>query len=256
MDFVVVVSNVAANVLRIIYREDIVVGKVFLCLTAIFGYFNILYFLRAFESTGPLVSMIMKIANDMKVLITIVMIVLVGFSQAFWVISSVDRDLPFGTIENSLLNSYVFMLGGFDPSAFEGSPLNRFAIALSCFYMLIVSILLLNLLIALMGDSYGAVREKGLAQWKLEQAQIVTEMQGSMSAEDRQCMDVVYFRTNRMEQVEEEQDRTAVLEATVQDLKYSQKKMMKLLLEQQERMHEQVELNGLLREFLASKAHE
>jgi len=191
MDFVVIVSNVAANVLRIAYREDILEGKVFLCLTAIFGYFNILYFLRAFESTGPLVSMIMKIANDMKVLITIVMIVLVGFSQAFWVISSVDRDLPFGTIENSLLNSYVFMLGGFDPSAFEGSPLNRFAIALSCLYMLIVWILLLNLLIALMGDSYGAVREKGLAQWKLEQAQIVTEMQGSMSAEDRECSDVV-----------------------------------------------------------------
>jgi len=59
-----------------------------------------------------------------------------------------------------------------------------------------------------------------------------------------------------MEQVEQEQDRTAVLEATVQDLKFSQKKMMKLLLEQQERMQEQVELNGLLREFLASKAHE
>jgi hypothetical protein len=57
--------------------------------------------------------------------------------------------------------------------------------------MMIVSILLLNLLIALMGDSYGSVKEKGLAQWKLEQAQIITEMQGSMSEEDRNCTSLV-----------------------------------------------------------------
>jgi hypothetical protein len=38
-----------------------------------------------------------------------------------------------------------------------------------------VSILLLNMLIVLMGDSYGSVKEKGLAQWKLEQAQIITK---------------------------------------------------------------------------------
>eukprot|EP01032_Pedospumella_encystans_P017121 gene17121-19520_t len=253
MDALVVISNVVANVLRLVYLEDTIPCKVFLCITSIVGYFNILYYLRAFESTGPLVSMIMKISNDMTNLIAVVLIVLVGFSQAFWIISSVDRSLPFGTIQDSLLNSYVFMLGGFDPSAFEGTPLNGFATALSCFYMLIVSILLLNLLIALMGDSYGSVKEKGLAQWKLEQAQIVTEMQGSMSAEDRECSDVVYFRSNRQEVVEPEQDRTAVLEATVQDLKYSQKRMMKLLLEQQERMQDQLQVNNLLKEFIASK---
>ena len=63
----------------------------------------------------------------------------------------------------------------------------------------------------------------------------------------------VYFRSNRQEVVEPEQDRTAVLEATVQDLKYSQKRMMKLLLEQQERMQDQLQVNNLLKEFIASK---
>ena len=41
--------------------------------------------------------------------------------------------------------------------------------------MVLVNLLLLNLLIALMGDSYGSVREKGIAQWKLEQCQLILE---------------------------------------------------------------------------------
>ena len=48
---------------------------------------------------------------------------------------------------------------------------------MSCLYMLIVSVLLLNLLIAFMGDSYATVKARGLAQWKLEQARIITEME-------------------------------------------------------------------------------
>jgi transient receptor potential cation channel subfamily V member 6 len=115
----------------------------------------------------------------------------VGFSQAFFVISSSDPSSPFGTFRSSLLNSFVFMLGNFDPSAFEGNVLHGFAVFLSCVYMLIVSILLLNLLIALMGDSYAEVKGKGMAQWKLEQANIITEMQGSMSEKDRECTSTV-----------------------------------------------------------------
>jgi WD40 repeat protein len=191
MDFVVVVTNVLANILRLSYDADTVATRILLCVCSIVGYFNILYFLRAFEETGPLVSMILKISQDMMYLIVVVLIVLVGFSQAFWILSEQHGDAPFGTIEASLLNSFVFMLGGYDPTAFHGIYLVRFAIALSAIYMLIVSILLLNLLIALMGDSYGAVKEKGLAQWKLEQAQIITEMQGSMPEQDRTCTSIV-----------------------------------------------------------------
>lgn len=68
-------------------------------------------------------------------------------------------------------------LGEFDPTSFNGLRLEWLAITLACFYMLIVAILLLNLLIAFMGDSYSTVKGRGLAQWKLEQARIITEMQ-------------------------------------------------------------------------------
>lgn len=164
-------------------------------------WFNILFYLRAFESTGPLVSMILRIAEDMTSLMFVVFLVLLGFSQAFWLLASENRDLdgdpstnPFSTIPNSLLNSFTFMLGGYDPFAFSNAPLESFALFLSCIYMLIVSILLLNLLIALMGDSYGDVREKGLAQWRLEQCQLIIESAATMSQNDRKRTDHIYFR--------------------------------------------------------------
>jgi transient receptor potential cation channel subfamily V member 6 len=148
-----------------------------------------------------LVSMVLRIAEDMKSLMIVVFLVLLGFSQAFWLLASETRDFdgdpstnPFATIQSSLLNSFSFMLGGYDPLAFESIPLESFALLLSCLYMLIVSILLLNLLIALMGDSYSQVREKGLAQWRLEQCQLIIENAATMKESDRARRDDIYFR--------------------------------------------------------------
>jgi hypothetical protein len=191
LDLCVIITNALANILRVLYLRDTIASEILLCLSSIVGYFNILYFLRAFEATGPLVSMILRISHDMRYLLFVVVIVSVGFAQAFWMICRTDRTLPFSTFEGAMLYSFVFLLGGYDPTAFEGVPLYRLGIALSAIYMIIVSVLLLNLLIALMGDSYGSVKEKGLAQWKLEQAQIITEMQGSMKDDKRACTAVV-----------------------------------------------------------------
>lgn len=96
----------------------------------------------------------------MQALMFVVFLVILGFSQAFWLLSNRqeepndDIDYQFSTIKGSLIGSFTFMLGGYDASNFTGIDLEDFAVLLSALYMLIVSILLLNLLIALMGDSY------------------------------------------------------------------------------------------------------
>ena len=192
-DFSVIMGSTAANVLRLIYWEDTLASRILLCVTSIFMWFNILYYLRAYEETGPLVSMVLKISDDVKYLILVVVLVLIGFSQAFYLLSY-DEENSFSSMDQSLLLSFTFMLGEYDPFAFTGAKLESFAVFLSTIYMMILSILLLNLLIAYMADSYSAVKAKGLAQWKLQQAQIIKEMQGSMSDNDRHSMAVVYFR--------------------------------------------------------------
>ena len=60
------------------------------------------------------------------------------------------------------------MIGGFD-SDYSGTTSPELGVVLYILFMVIVALLLLNLLIALMGDSFSAVKEKGIAQWRLEQ---------------------------------------------------------------------------------------
>ena len=196
LDLMVIASGLVGNCIRVGYRHETLLSRVFLSIQSITMWFNVLFYLRAFENTGPLVSMILRIAHDMQSLIFVVLIVIVGFSQAFWLLSSGfgKDDLPFATVGNSFLNSFSYMLGNFDPLGFDGLPLERFAIFLSTFFMLLVSLLLLNLLIALMGDSYADVREKGLAQWRLEQVNLIIESSSNMAESDLTRKDKIYFR--------------------------------------------------------------
>jgi WD40 repeat protein len=225
----IIVTGLTGNLLRLSFWRDTQASRVMLSLTSILMWFNVLFYLRAFESTGPLVSMILRIAEDMKPLMMVVFLVLLGFSQAFWLLSSerLDHDgdpstNPFSTIPSSLLNSFSFMLGGYDPLAFDSVPLESFALLLSCLYMLIVSILLLNLLIAMMGDSYGDVREKGLAQWRLEQCQLIIENAATMSEADRTRSDEIFFRKVDDETVEDPFAQQFIIEASLKHLQKRQ----------------------------------
>jgi hypothetical protein len=67
------------------------------------------------------------------------------------------------------------MLGGFDPKAFENTPVESFALFLSVAFMLIVSIILLNLLIAIMGNSYSKVQVRVVQQYRWEQANSILD---------------------------------------------------------------------------------
>ncbi len=118
--------------------------------------------------------MILQIGFDIRFFLIVLCTVLVGFAQGFWLLSYPDKSLTFGTIGSALLHCFLFMLGNFD-SDFSGTASPAFATLLLVLFLLFMTILMLNLLIALMGQSFSAVSEKGLAQWRLEQATIILD---------------------------------------------------------------------------------
>ncbi|KAJ1416212.1 hypothetical protein B484DRAFT_156260 [Ochromonadaceae sp. CCMP2298] len=254
IDFNVIVSNVSGNLLRLCFWQEGYASRILLSWCSVFMFFNALYFLRAFESTGPLVSMIMQICSDIRHLLLVLLLVLLGFAQAFWLVANTRDDLAFSTIQDSLINSFSFMLGNYDPEAFVGADLESFGNILTAFYMVTMAILLLNLLIALMGDSYGAVKEKGLAQWKYEQAMIITEMQGSMEESDTRREDTIYFRKNTEDlttEVEVQEDvRMENVESAVKAMQHQQGVLMK----QQEALLKLVgDQSAMLEQLLGAK---
>lgn len=118
--------------------------------------------------------MVVQIANDIRYFVVLLGVVLVGFAQAYWFLSSHNKALPFSTVGNALLNAFYYMLGNVD-SDFSGTTSPQLATALLVVFMMFMMILMLNLLIALMGNSFAAISEKGLAQWRYEQACIIVD---------------------------------------------------------------------------------
>ena len=86
--------------------------------------------------------------------------------------------------ENSLLNSYIMMLGDWDLDAILALPNWRIGLSLFCLWLFIACIMLLNVLIALLSDSYASVVEIQNAASLKERASIILEfMQESSEAQ-------------------------------------------------------------------------
>jgi uncharacterized membrane protein YgcG len=121
-----------------------------------------------------LVSMIMAIVYDTRVFALILCMSLVGFSQALWLLSRHQASLPFGSINLSLLTMFDYMMGNYSLHV-EGSVSPSLSTTLVIVFVCTMIILMLNLLIALMGNTFAIVSDKGLAQWHQEQAATILD---------------------------------------------------------------------------------
>ena len=65
----------------------------------------------------------------------------------------------------SVKQSFLGMLGDFDLDAYTETSFKYISVTLLIFYIVVVTILLLNLLIAMMGDTYGNIIEDATQVW-------------------------------------------------------------------------------------------
>jgi hypothetical protein len=111
---------------------------------------------------------------EMTNFLIILAIVIFGFAESFWLLSYPRGDLTFGNARDALINTYFLVFGQF-PSDIESTRSKELFYVLVVAFSLIVIILMLNLLIALLNDSYAKVRDVGEAQWRFDQARIILE---------------------------------------------------------------------------------
>ena len=106
---------------------------------------------------GHLIGMIKTIVWDIRYYLFILFVVLYGFSQALFVLS---YDSPagsdFSSADTALLNAFSYMNGGaqYPPIGISNPSLAIFIVVLLVFF---ATIIMLNLLISLMGNSYAKV---------------------------------------------------------------------------------------------------
>lgn len=122
--------------------------------------------------------MILQIVEDLRFFYIVLLSVLIGFSKAFWLVSYPRENM---SILDSVFNSFMFTLGQNISFEFGSSHIANFRVILLVVFMSFMVILMLNILITLMGESFSKVRGKGEAQWRLEQASIIIDQQFLLS---------------------------------------------------------------------------
>ncbi|KXZ41388.1 hypothetical protein GPECTOR_500g462 [Gonium pectorale] len=195
----------AAVVLRLVASEA---ERVVLGLAAIALGLKTLKAARGLERTGPLVRMLLRVLLDIRFFLVILGIILGSFCHALFLLFYGTAMLPlpppdgasdlataaygdalsqcvtygddYGNYVRAMMTAYRMLLGDYDFAALSSSRFYGVGWVLFVAFTFLVTIIGLNLLIAVMSDSYAVVKEHARAGWLLERARIIVEVEQSV----------------------------------------------------------------------------
>lgn len=168
--------------------EDVVAVLVMLSTAPYF-----LFFCRGFKIVGPFVVMVYKmIMGDLLRFVAIYLVFVLGFSQAFFVLflSHYSRD---GNSDNyfqdpveSIMAMFIMSMQEFADmyNQFDNIQYPTVAKILFIMYMGLVALLLVNMLIAMMGNTYQIIAETR-NEWQRQWARIVLVVERGVSPGER-----------------------------------------------------------------------
>eukprot|EP00747_Dinoflagellata_sp_TGD_P157754 gnl/TRDRNA2_/TRDRNA2_177765_c3_seq21.p1 gnl/TRDRNA2_/TRDRNA2_177765_c3~~gnl/TRDRNA2_/TRDRNA2_177765_c3_seq21.p1 ORF type:complete len:357 (+),score=54.87 gnl/TRDRNA2_/TRDRNA2_177765_c3_seq21:127-1071(+) len=149
----------------------------FAAIGTLFAWTSTLYYLRGFRGTGALVSMILAIMKDMKYFMLITCIMTCAYIQVYFILAT-------PIVEEGETSELVWVLynaawlGNVNVRDYAVSLLERFMYAAMTLFMLVV---LLNLLIAIMGDTFGRVQESAVVEFYFNFAELIYELETLMT---------------------------------------------------------------------------
>ena len=132
-------------------------------------WFKSLYYLQLIPQVAPLIDIIFMILRDMKYFLLIYIISQVAFIQSYYIIGRnqmwIDSQQPprewnrvskpaYATLLGCVDHVIQSSLGGFNTSEYYDNPMTKFIYPLFLLMVFAECILLLNMLIAVMNDSF------------------------------------------------------------------------------------------------------
>lgn len=169
------------------------------------GWLYTISFTRGFRIIHYFWRMIQNmIAKDILKFLFIYLFVLLAFSSAFHAVFQVSQDVvdlypsPFDTaflVFNLMIGMGELFDGTFDTSMSAVGRTAVFAKILYLIYMVLGTILLLNLLIAMMNDSYSAILQQHSVSWRMESVQLGVNIEKTLPVSTR-LFSSIKFRKN------------------------------------------------------------
>lgn len=172
---------------------------------------RMLFYARPFDNTGPLVITISAIVSESVNLLWLVLSVMLGFTLAFSVLyrhvkpaedstandtsfSHVDAHhtevsddystsmyAAFGTFKRSFFTVFTYTFGEFDLEILYHAPEPNTALFLFALYVVIISVFLLNMLIALMSDKCNSIHDERRTRFIESRARVIDYVESMLS---------------------------------------------------------------------------
>jgi hypothetical protein len=159
-------------------------------------WFGILYYLQPFDSTGALVRMILQIIIDIRWFLMILCIAILAGANAFFLLVRTDDSCaalddvacvsPYMRAQDSVFAMFdMLIMGTFSSSDFDFGPYTALLKVMYALARVLVSVVLLNLLIALMNNSFSAISERSDLEICMLRANMIMEQEQLMSAKEK-----------------------------------------------------------------------
>ena len=156
-------------------------ARLVLAVTLYLRWFGTLYYMQPFVSTGPLVRMVLAILRDMRHFLLILAVAIVAAWSCFRLLlleteGSTAVDMLGDPANGLFLIFNLMVLNSFELDVFTGPyvVLVRLVFVVS---MIVVPVVLLNLLIALMSDSYERIQDQSDLELQLLQAKTILKIE-------------------------------------------------------------------------------
>lgn len=154
-------------------------SEVFAAIMFLILYMKFFYFLRIFESTAPMVKSITQICFDVANFLIVFFLVINCFAMVFRVLSMAEdgKEQFLKSYTSSIIYSYLLTLGefGFDDVKYDDMKMKYmywFVFILASMFSMII---LLNMLIAIMSESFAKVQENAQCHFLREHLQLIVE---------------------------------------------------------------------------------
>ncbi|KXZ50583.1 hypothetical protein GPECTOR_16g758 [Gonium pectorale] len=141
--------------------------------TVLVQFLRLLYYAMPVPGLGGFVSMVLEVIKDLAMFFVFLGILFVGFSTSYMVM------MPERTVADVFTSQFTLIFGDFSlgPLTEDSPPPSALMQVLRSLYQILVSIIMLNLLISIINESYARVRETEKFRLLRNQATMITEIE-------------------------------------------------------------------------------
>jgi len=139
-------------------------------------WFKLLGFARAARSVGPFVRMFLKIMQNIVSFVFVLMAIIIAFSHGLFLLFRPQTQSVYSSW-GVLFVLYRAMLGDFEVDDFAANPSSGLVTLYFVLFTFLVTVVMLNLLIAVMADIYQRVQRNVENEWLVERTKIILELE-------------------------------------------------------------------------------